>query len=209
MFDIITGVLPFHLNIKGIDYKINPFFKSILKIEKIFNLKDITPLETAMQICAIFFKEQVNFFDTAFINAFVDFYSIKDKLKYNETKSDKILLNFFLDADFIYCDFLREYNINLQKETELHYYEFISLLQGLSKDSETKNIMSIRDIDLMDIKDDKLKQNYARLQYKYSLNPVSDLDKNLKTIFEECKKTGDYRKYLEAKNKGRVYNGGR
>lgn len=59
--------------------------------------------------------------------------------------NNEILINIEQDANYIYSSFVQAYNINLlEKQQEMHWYEFRALLQGLPDNTMMKRIMSIR-----------------------------------------------------------------
>jgi len=58
--------------------------------------------------------------------------------------SSAILLDYELDADYIYSAFLGQYGIDLVDIEELHWHKFLALLKGLKADEMLCRIMGYR-----------------------------------------------------------------
>lgn len=73
------------------------------------------------------------------------------------------VFSYLYDSIYIYSDFLRYYGIDLQM-AEMHWYRFISLFDGLSQESETKQRIAYRSIKPYEIKDDSRRIEILKIQ---------------------------------------------
>ena len=85
-----------------------------------------------------------------------------------QEKGHKRVYHFGYDAPYIYAAFFAQYGIDLRR-TELHWWEFSALLQGLCGDHKFCDIMSYRGMDLSKIKDREQRAFYRRMQSLYRL----------------------------------------
>lgn len=75
------------------------------------------------------------------------------------------------DAEAIFASFMSEYRINLLKQRgKMHWREFKALFDGLSENSYMQRIISIRQRDLSDVEDDKLRQQLTDAKSYYALD---------------------------------------
>lgn len=59
------------------------------------------------------------------------------------------ILDFHLDEEYIYASFLQAYGMDLRREAgRLHWKDYISLFQGLPDDTQIKEVMRIRAMEL-------------------------------------------------------------
>ncbi|MGN0631652.1 MAG: Gp15 family bacteriophage protein [Ruminococcus sp.] len=73
------------------------------------------------------------------------------------------VFSYLYDSAYIFSDFLRHYNINLQT-ADMHWYTFIALLDGLPQDSEVKQRIAYRSVDPYEIKDKKRREQILIIQ---------------------------------------------
>lgn len=80
-----------------------------------------------------------------------------------ETVQARPLYDFVFDAKYIISGFWQDYGIDLT-ETDMHWWKFRILLDGLSADTEFKQRVMYRNTDATDIKDVKERQRIQRIQ---------------------------------------------
>lgn len=90
------------------------------------------------------------------------------------------------DAEAIFASFMREYHINLlEQRGKMHWREFKALFNGLSENSYMQRIISIRQRDLSDVEDGKMRQQLTDAKSYYALdvpqNEVVDQDQGAQT----------------------------
>lgn len=92
--------------------------------------------------------------------------------------SKKNLFSYAIDYPFILSGFLRDYGIDLETVEYLHWWKFRMLFDGLSEDTEIKQRIMYRGIDLSDIKDKDERKRIAKIQRKIQLpaDALSDYD---------------------------------
>ena len=75
------------------------------------------------------------------------------------------------DAEAIFASFMSEYHINLlEQRGKMHWREFKALFNGLSENSYMQRIISIRQRDLSDVEDDKVRQQLTDAKNYYALD---------------------------------------
>ena len=90
------------------------------------------------------------------------------------------------DAEAIFASFMSEYHINLlEQRGKMHWREFKALFNGLSENSYMQRIISIRQRDLSDVEDGKMRQQLTDAKSYYALdvpqNEVVDQDQGAQT----------------------------
>lgn len=95
-----------------------------------------------------------------------------------QSGSKKNLFSYEIDYPFILSGFLRDYNIDLEAVEYLHWWKFRMLFDGLSEDTEIKQRIMYRGIELSDIKDKDERKRIAKIQRKIYIpaEALSDYD---------------------------------
>lgn len=90
----------------------------------------------------------------------------------------KNLFSYEIDYPFILSGFLHDYGIDLEMVEHLHWWKFRMLFDGLSEDTEIKQRIMYRGIDLSDIKDKDERKRIAKIQRRIQLpaEALSDYD---------------------------------
>lgn len=83
--------------------------------------------------------------------------------------SKKKLFSYEIDYPFIASGFLRDYGIDLETVDYLHWWKFRMLFDGLSEDTEIKQRIMYRGINLSDIKDKDERKRISRIQKRIQL----------------------------------------
>lgn len=92
----------------------------------------------------------------------------------NSCGSKKKLFSYELDYPFILSGFMRDYRIDLETVEYLHWWKFRMLFDGLSEDTEIKQRIMYRGINLSDIKDKDERKRISRIQQQIQL-PMEEL----------------------------------
>ena len=71
------------------------------------------------------------------------------------------LFDFAADCELIFASFMAEYGIDLTTE-HMHWYKFMALLKSLSPDSPLMRTVRLRQTDVSEIEDDKLRRQIRR-----------------------------------------------
>lgn len=144
---VLTDALPNTIVIDGQKYKINTDFRAGIRFETML-MSGEWDLE---KIIKLYFKESTPEDLKAAFKAIEMFYccgSIPEKKAKNEAgKTSKQAYSFDMDAAVIVADFWRFYNIDLTQEG-LHWWAFRALLDGLPADSNFRDRIYCRTVDL-------------------------------------------------------------
>lgn len=90
--------------------------------------------------------------------------------------SNAVLLDYELDADYIYSAFLGQYGIDLLEVKELHWHKFLALLKGLKADEMICRIMGYRAYE----KSDSQKDIYEEQKRAWEIERISpDMQREL------------------------------
>lgn len=76
----------------------------------------------------------------------------------------KNLFSFSIDYPFIFAAFLHDYGINIRTIPYMHWWEFRMLFDGLSEETEIKQRIKYRGIELHTIKDNEERKRIAKIQ---------------------------------------------
>lgn len=102
----------------------------------------------------------------------------KGKKDGEQESPQKNLFSYEIDYPYIISGFLRDYGIDLETVEYLHWWKFRMLFDGLSEDTEIKQRIMYRGVNLSDIKDKEERKRISRIQKKIQLpqEALSDYD---------------------------------
>lgn len=172
---IITDVHQSYIEIGGKKYDIYTNFKNWLKIDRIAkNLKHGSNSDIA-EIIKLCYKSTLPPTVREAMDGILEFYSgtIGKNAYCPDNTHECRLFDFEIDADTIFCDFLRIYGINLC-HSDMHWHVFLALFSGLDDNSALGRIMYIRGLDLSQIENEALRKKYRALKHRYSLKKSLD-----------------------------------
>ena len=179
---------PKYAEINGKEYKIDTSYKTALRCFEVIEDEEIPGTERTLAIIYLLFdfipKENIElFFEKAML-----YLQCGESLE--EQKSKKKDMDFIQDQKYINSSFMSDYHIDLSK-TDLHFWQYIELIQGLTEDSSLNRVRNIRNYDLSEIKDEKTKnkimeaQKELALKNKDSIIQMNDTQKsNINAFYE-------------------------
>ena len=133
--------LPYHVEVDGKIYKLNPYFDRIL--ETLDVIQNEWPEEAKEKyIIWLLVKGYVSKKKRLKV-----IQAIFDKLLFYDKKdiTEKKTIDFQQDSKYIFAAFLQAYNINLyDRKKPIHWFEFLWLLESLPDNTHLSQIMSIR-----------------------------------------------------------------
>ena len=184
MINILVDKLP--TEYKGL--KINTNFRSFILFELLMQDNTINESEKIFIALNIFFEEEIKDIKKA-IDCILWFYS-RGKNKENnnsneknlKSKKSKMIYSYETDADLIYSAFLDQYNIDLNEIDYLHWFKFKAMFEGLKDDNKICEVMGYRAININNIKDEKERKKYRKLQEEWAL-PDNRSDKEKENDF--------------------------
>lgn len=158
-------------------YKIKTSFKQGIKFELLMQDRELSKEEQVeLALNLFYFENDLKEIKTAKdiekrIEDIVWFYKCekeeKTSLKKGKNKQKQIY-SYEFDDNKIYSAFIQQYNIDLQKN-DLHWWQFKSLFESLTEETQIVQIMGYRALDITKIKDKKEKKRYKELQEIYKL----------------------------------------
>lgn len=163
-------------------------FRSYIKLMDVFRAKDLTDRDRAEFICSFFLKIPSNM--NMAIESLLEFISM-DTLKppvSTEVLEDvdanleeepvKMVYSFEFDYPYILAGFRQCYQIDLRTVEYMHWWEFRCLFQGLPVDTEIKQRIHYRGLELSEIKDKEERKRVQRIQNEIRLpgEELSDYD---------------------------------
>lgn len=188
---------PEYVDIDGKKYKINTDFRYAIECNRIAEDESIGDFERALAIIyTLFGEEGINAREhyEKLLKMAKKYLSCGEELKDTNEKPD---MDFIQDYSYIKTSFRSDYGIRLDKE-EIHWWEFMDLMNGLSN-SEIGNccilnrIRNLRNFDVKDIKDPKEKAKILKAKERVSLKKKQ---KEVKLTNEQQKSVDEFYKNL-------------
>lgn len=124
------------------------------------------------------------------LDALTDFVVMKSEGEENNYSNDdtepakKEVYSFEYDYPFIFSAFLSEYGINIRTIPYMHWWEFKNLFDGLPENTEIKQRIMYRNIDLNTIKDKDEKNRIRKIQNAIRLPQSKLSDYEIGDAFE-------------------------
>ena len=158
---------PKYAKVNGKKYPINTSFRVALKCFEIINDSSISDLERTYAIVYKLFGFIPEDKDMK------DFVRIAEQYlgcgkSQEEHQSRKKDMDCKQDWPCLIASFMSDYKINLNDE-EMHWYQFIDLIQGLTEDSVMSKVRELRNYDLSEVKDPKTRKKIIKLQQNVAL----------------------------------------
>lgn len=170
---------PEYAMINGKKYKINTDYRVGIKCNEIATDDSITDYERGMAIIYTLYGDEglKNRDDyEELLKKGIKFLSCGEELQQGNEKPNMDLQQ---DYRFIQASFRTDYGINLDNEN-MHWYDFISCLNGLTDKCILSRIRELRDMDISKIKDAKEQRKISEMQQKFALKK-----RNIKKFTEE------------------------
>lgn len=184
---------PEFVEVNGKLYKINTSFKVGLECEKIATDESIGDYERALAIIyKLFGDEGLNDIENQEKLLELAIRYLKCD-KDDESNGEDPDMDFQQDYDYIEASFITDHQIDLET-TDMHWWKFFNLLNGLTENCVLNRIRYIRDYDISQIKDSKEKQKWIKQKKQVSLNK-----KEKKLSKEENLATDKFYSLLEKK----------
>ena len=171
--------LPTHVEHEGIKYPINTDFRVALQCLELSRNEDIDNLERVVGIVTMLFGKEIPVDETSIRKAM---YFLQMGETQEEQEAKPPVIDFEQDKSLIYGSFLSQYNIRL-KEEKVHWWEFMHLLSAIDPKTPLGQVVSIRSLDLNEIKDPEIRKHYAEL--KKSVAIEQEVDEDVKAFMEE------------------------
>lgn len=171
------------LEVHGEFYPIITDFREYIRLLDMLKCKELNEIQRIM-ILGEYFLTDISI-DQEAIHALTGFVTMDLKEKENNSDSEeegegqeetekKNLFSYEIDYPYILSGFLRDYGIDLETVEYLHWWKFRMLFDGLSDDTEIKQRIMYRGINLSDIKDRDERKRILNIQRSIQL-PAEEL----------------------------------
>ena len=169
--------------IDGTEYNLNVSWINALECFQIVNDEMICDEERALAIVYKIFgfipdKKIDKFLDKAIL-----FLQCGETTKNQNLK--KVDMDFKQDFKYINASFMSDYHIDLSK-SDMHFWQFIFLIQGLTENCILSRIRNLRNIDVNEINDPKERKKIVEAQNQVALitkEKISDKQKKSQDTF--------------------------
>lgn len=171
---------PKYAKVNGKKYPINTSYKVALRCFDVINDNDISDTERSLAVIYLLY----GFVPDSDLEKFLDI-AIR-YLGCGETQEEQRHRNrdmdFQQDWGYIVASFASDYHIDLS-QSDMHFYQFVELIQGLTEHSVLSRVREIRNYDLSTIKDAKTRSKMA--QAKDDLKLKEELSEEEKDALDE------------------------
>ena len=163
------------------EYLINTDFKVALKCLEIINDGKISDAERTYAVIYLLFDIVPNVEDMEeFLRLTRVYLQCGEETKtHEERKKD---MDFKHDKSYISASFMSDYQIDLSK-VDMHWWQFMELLQGLTEETMLSRIREVRNFDLNDLKDAKARGKMVKAKEQLAL-PVELSEEEQEAISE-------------------------
>lgn len=160
-YNILTDTLPDSVEVCGKKYPILTNFKDWISFFLLHEDKSLTDVEKVHISMNWYIGRPDNMI--AAYQALQEFAACKSLPKAKGTGTSAPVFSYLHDSPYLFADFLRFYQINLQT-AQLHWFAFNALFEGMPEDSSTKQRIAYRSVNLGTIKDKKERARLAKIQ---------------------------------------------
>ena len=172
MFNIILDELP----VKFADCDIKTDFRQALKFYRIIEAEELNEGEKTLCILECLFNSKPP--NTSDLWGFINYYITGGEESPKES-SDAKVFDFEQDSGRIHSAFMQVYRINLADEDlKMHWWEFLSLFQGLPSGTHLSNVIEIRSKEIPAKMNPKDKNKLMKAKEQYRLNTKQTLSLN-------------------------------
>ena len=137
MFSLKKAKLPQAIEVGGSFYKIHTNYKYFLRLRELLNNKT-----AGLTDFDFMYIDKIPPGRLEGIRALCEFMNPPQELPRMREKGGERVLDYEIDAPYIYAAFMEQYGIDLI-DTRLHWYKFVALLHGLH-DTELNRIINAR-----------------------------------------------------------------
>jgi len=180
MIDLMNKALPYTINIGGKAFNVNTDFRVWMRFSNSFEKWD---KKGELDISYLFKDEMPIFRNKEDYDGIFEFaFPTNIVPKSNESIGVRVL-DYEIDADYIYSAFLQQYGIDLM-DADMHWHKFKALLNGINTGTKLHDIMGYRSYTGESIKNqDTL---YKRLRDAWELPMLeSEEEKELENTFND------------------------
>lgn len=158
-------------------------FREYIKLQDALLCNELTETEKYQIICE-YFLDPCDVDEDA-IKALTEFMAMDqvDHVGCLNGTSKKQLYSFAIDFPYILSAFMQVYRINLQTINYMHWWKFRTLFDGLPENTEIKQRIMYRSIDLSTIKDKEERKRIRKIQMSIRLPQKNPDDYEIGDVF--------------------------
>ena len=136
----ISRKLPTRVTFEGCTYRLDLSFDRVLRVLEFYR-EDTDDYTKARFALAMLVRHRAP--PMRLLQVIFEQFITQQERKTGRTEMRTV--DFLQDSPYIYASFLSDYNINLiQAQGKLHWWEFLSLFQGLTESSKMREVIAIR-----------------------------------------------------------------
>lgn len=173
-------IYPKYAEIDKIQYAINTDYETALACFNAIDDEDINDVERAYAVIGLLFGEntEIRNMDKAIEIAGIYLRCGKEQ----EIEKSPLDIDFEYDKELISASFLNDYQIDLEN-VKMHWWKYCALISGLTDTCVLNKVRDVRNYDLNEINDSKIRQKMAKQKQKVAL-PVKRTKKEKEEIDE-------------------------
>ena len=157
---------PEYAEVGGIRYKINTDYRVALRCFEVVNDTDICDEERALAVIYLLFGDVPMDKLEDFLRIAGDYLRCGEKAE--AQASNERDMDFTEDAKYISASFMSDYQIDLSR-TDMHFWQYIHLIQGFTEKSVMSRVREIRNYDLSETKDPKTRDKILKAKAAVAL----------------------------------------
>ena len=180
--------LPNTVNVKGENIKVITDFREYIRLLDMLKDQELDALQKFAIIQQYFLDDIVTDEEaisalSCFIMMDTNCVDVAETGDWPQEKPKKNLFSYSIDYPYILSGFLRDYGIDLIDIKYMHWWKFRMLFDGLSDDTEIKQRIMYRSVDLSEIKDKEERKRIKKIQKSIQLPSESLTDYDIGNAF--------------------------
>ena len=165
--------------VKSTKYKINTDFRVALECDRVAR-SNVSEEERSLAIIYLLFGDKGLENNQDWNELLILALKYLSLGKEKDEGQEEVDMDFEQDWEYIRTSFFYDYNIKINADTYIHWWEFYNLLCGLSDKCILNRVRFVRNFDIEQIKDIKEKEKWMKQKEQLALK-----QKNLKTSEEK------------------------
>ena len=161
---MLLGNYPEYIEVDGEKLKLNTDFRTALKCFEVIDDPNIDDYERTFAV-AYLLLDDIPFEKLDKIMPLLKRYLSCGEDNHSDGKPDMDLLH---DEKYVVASFMSDYQIDLSKTDYIHWWQFMTLVGGLTEDCILNRVRQIRTMDLKDYKG-KARQKLAKAKEQLAL----------------------------------------
>lgn len=157
---------PEYAEVKGIKYKINTDYRVALRCFEVIDDASICDEERALAVIYLLFGVVPTENAEDFLRIAGDYLRCGETAAHQESTNRD--MDFKADEKYIAASFMSDYQIDLSR-VEMHFWQYIHLIQGFTERSIMSRVREIRNYDLEELKDPKSRAKMVKAKEAVAL----------------------------------------